>query len=147
MAALSPEFVARRLPLWVALSDLCLDTEPQPETFRWIAREARDGGFSVAETRDILEREVLPVFGFNLMSVAGEWAMFPEDEVRAKIVARLERVPVARGLQWLMLTHVRLSVMKEDWSRVEAAMLAIDDGSGQQGLENRVEDGSPGRGG
>lgn len=124
MAALSPECVARRWPLWVALSDLCLDTEPQAETFRWIARTACDGGFSVAETRDILEREVLPVFGFNLMSVAGEWAMFDEDDVRSRIVAWMELGPYRRRLEWLLLTPVRRSVIRGDWPRVETAMRA-----------------------
>ncbi|PZO06700.1 MAG: hypothetical protein DCF28_00985 [Alphaproteobacteria bacterium] len=116
--------VARREPLWLALSDLFLDTEIQPETFDWIARTAMDVGFSSAETRTILETEVLPALGFNLLSIAGEWAGFDPTFVRERVLLATQRGALSRAMDHVLLTPVRRAVLRRDWVRLEAAMRA-----------------------
>lgn len=86
---LSPDEIARRAPLWVALSDLFLDTEMQAVHYQGIVDAARDGGFAPDEVITILNEEVAPVLNFNLLQVAGEWAMFDPDWVVARVSARL----------------------------------------------------------
>lgn len=120
--ALTEADVARREPLWLALSDLFLDTEIQPETFDWIARTAMDAGFSPAETRTILETEVLPALGSNLLSIAGEWAGFDPTFVRERVLLAMRRGPVSRVMDHVLLTPVRRAVLLRDWVRLEAAM-------------------------
>ncbi len=114
--------IKRRTPVWQALSELFLDTEMQTETFQWVARVAVDAGFSVAETRAILETEVLPVFGYNLLSVAGEWAPFDEAFVCQRVLRGLRRRALGRSIDHLLLTPIRRSIRREDWPRLELAM-------------------------
>ena len=64
--------------LWLALSDLFLDTETRWSLPR-IAGIAVKRGFTWPQVKFALEKEVAPVVGPNLLSVAGEWAGFEED--------------------------------------------------------------------
>lgn len=83
--------IARRSPVWWALSDIFLDTELQPYDHRHIAKVIRRAGYSIAEAEAILRNEVAPVFLVNLLSVAGEWTSWPEDFVRERILERLQK--------------------------------------------------------
>jgi hypothetical protein len=106
---LSPEEIACRAPLWVALSDLFLDTEIQAVHCEGILKAARSGGFEPDEVIAILNQEVAPVLGFNLLQIAGEWAMFDPDWVVSRVNARLETKPTRRLLQlrrWPALERV-----------------------------------------
>lgn len=98
--SLSSEEIARRAPLWVALSDLFLDTELQAVHYQGIVDAARSGSFEPCEVVAILNEEVAPVLRANLSQVAGEWAMFDPDwvvdRVSARLAARSVRSP-ARG--------------------------------------------------
>lgn len=76
-----------RKPLWVAMSDLFLDTELQDFHFIFIAKKMHESGYSLDELEDILMLEVFPVCIANLHSVAGEWAGFEEEWVINAIVA------------------------------------------------------------
>ncbi|WP_156796086.1 DUF7079 family protein [Brevundimonas subvibrioides] len=96
---LSPEETARRAPLWVALSDLFLDTEIQAVHYEGILKAARSGGFEPNEVIGILNEEVAPVLGFNLMQIAGEWAMFDPDWVVSRVSARLATKPARHLLK------------------------------------------------
>ena len=82
----------RRERLWLALSDLFLDTET-----RWflpyVAARAVEEGFSWSEVRHILELELTPVLGFNLLDVAGEWAGFEEDWLLGQLRTRRAEGP------------------------------------------------------
>jgi len=85
---LSVEEVARRLPVWTALSDLFLDQELQPGDYRHIASVIDHAGYSAAAAEDILRNEVAPAFVVNLWSVAGEWQGWPEDYVRERVLEK-----------------------------------------------------------
>ena len=69
------------------LANLFLDTEHSDEIWLCLARDLRETGYLRAELEDILLREVAPVFGSNLLSMAGEWALWDEGEV-AEIMER-----------------------------------------------------------
>ena len=83
--------VARRSPVWRALSDLFLDTELQPDDHRHIAELIRRASYSLAEAEAILRNEVAPIFFTNILSVAGEWAPWSEDFVRDLVLKRLQK--------------------------------------------------------
>lgn len=75
---LPEEALARRLPVWDALSDLFLDTE----TRRYLPRVAGvlvRSGYSEAELERIWRWEISPECAWNLTLVAGEWAALPYD--------------------------------------------------------------------
>lgn len=80
--------LARRKPVWLALSEFYLDTELQPADFRRIRAVFDQSGYSEHEIRQIDYGEVGPVLYRNLLSVAGEWAGFDEDAVLAAVSKR-----------------------------------------------------------
>ncbi|MEO3432620.1 hypothetical protein [Inquilinus sp. CAU 1745] len=89
-------WIERRLPVWVALSELFIDTELQPAAYDAIARTIRQAGIGRAEALTILKEEVAPVFYSNTLSIAGNWTGWPEAEVRGSIMEHLSRGPVRR---------------------------------------------------
>jgi len=72
------EQIKLRKPVWVAFSDLFLDTDVTL-IYGDIAQVCADSEYSAAELKEILFEEVAPVVSGNLMSIAGEWAAFNED--------------------------------------------------------------------
>jgi hypothetical protein len=71
-------WIAQRQPLWVALSELFLDTELTPADRERIAQVMTDSGLSLRELRTVYAREVAPVVSANLCTVAGVWRGFDE---------------------------------------------------------------------
>ena len=77
--------LARRRPVWLALSDLFLDTDVQ--IFReGNTRTLAASPYSVDELDTILHEEVYPACSFNLSLVAGEWAGFDADWLERRIL-------------------------------------------------------------
>ena len=99
--------VEAKLAVWLALSDLFLDNVQQPEDYRRIAGILKASGLETDELRRILAEEVAPAFGPNLLSVAGQWGMWHEDDVR-DIVTRSNNGSAAfRALRkWLFRGYV-----------------------------------------
>ncbi len=85
-ARFSEAEVARRLPLWYAMACLFLDTEPTDGDYRAIAGAIVEAGFSADEAQAIFLEEVAPAFAPNLLVVAGEWAGWPDDLVRERVL-------------------------------------------------------------
>jgi hypothetical protein len=83
--------VVRRKPVWIALSELWLDTELTDDDLRRIAGAMRRSGYTVGELRHIYLYEVAPVVFTNLLSVAGEWAGFDEEWLVAEVTKRASR--------------------------------------------------------
>jgi hypothetical protein len=83
--------LARRHPVWEALSYLFLDTELDDNDYRHVARAVVASGFTPAEVRRILWEEVFPVLEFNLRHPAGEWVGFRGEWLQALILGRGER--------------------------------------------------------
>ena len=77
--------LARRRPVWLALSDLFLDTDVN--LFREAnARTLAASPYSLGELDTILREEVYPACSFNLREVTGEWAGFDADWLERRIL-------------------------------------------------------------
>ncbi len=77
--------LARRRPVWLALSDLFLDTDVnllRAGNVRTLAASP----YSRDELDRILREEVYPACSFNLRAVAGEWAGFDADWLERRIL-------------------------------------------------------------
>lgn len=101
-----------RIPVWVALSDLYLDTDV---TFSYdhIVRTLAASPYPLNALHEMLMYDVHPALYMNLMSVAGEWAGFDETWLLERIEA-VRRQPRWRrcishwfvrdiGVQWRVL--------------------------------------------
>jgi hypothetical protein len=84
-----PADIAERRRVWLALSDMFLDTDTALSR-AWRVSELARSPYSLAELEDILVHEVYPVCGANLRSVAGEWAGFDADWLEQRILALME---------------------------------------------------------
>jgi len=82
--------IERRMPVWLGLSQLFLDTDLQSQDYQSIAARLRPSGYSPQELYRILRDEVAPAFGPNLVGVAGEWAGWSEDTVRDLVLRSLQ---------------------------------------------------------
>ncbi len=77
--------LARRRPVWLALSDLFLDTDVQ--LFReGNTRLLAASTYSLDQLDTILREEVYPACAFNLSLVAGEWTGFNESWLERRIL-------------------------------------------------------------
>lgn len=95
--------LARRRPLWDALSELFLDTE-----VRWsvpfVARRCVESGYGAETLERVFWVEVFPEAIGNLQQVAGEWAALALDERALVKRANEDRVPwlARRASGWLV---------------------------------------------
>jgi len=95
-----------RQPLWIALSELYLDTEPD---WNWVGRACAASPYSLEELQRILYDEVHPVVHLNLWAVAGVWTGFDEEWLVSSILSRRRRPllrlpwPEARRYPWRQL--------------------------------------------
>ncbi len=110
--------VEERRPLWSALSDLYLDTEPEWER---VARVCAASRFGLPEIQRILFDEVHPVVHWNLWDTAGEWQGFNEEWLVQAILRRrprpLFRLPWPEGRRY-------------PWRQLQPYIVAARDGSG-----------------
>ena len=99
---MNEEEIKRREPIWLALSELWLDTELTDKDLDQIASVMAQSKYNLGELRAIYLYEVAPVVYRNLLNVAGEWAGFNEAWLYSKINEGIERSsPVRRFLQRL----------------------------------------------
>jgi len=91
MLDLNAAELARRRPVWSALSELFLDTEVRPQ-LGYVALACIASGYSEEELQSIWRHEVAPVLLPNMLDVAGEWAAFDQDWLEARIVERRRSV-------------------------------------------------------
>jgi hypothetical protein len=108
-----------RLPLWLAMSDLFLDTEIQAYTRDAIAREIDASGLSLAEAEAVYWNEVYPALWVNLTSVAGVWDGFDAQWLLRTLKVSSASKPRRR---WLPIIAKE---MREEWARVIAAHQAL----------------------
>ncbi|HWV13878.1 MAG TPA: hypothetical protein VN030_00490 [Cellvibrio sp.] len=82
------ENLEKRRAVWVALSDLFLDSDVST-SYDYISRVCAESSYSLEELNHILRYEVAPVCLPNLWSIAGEWAGFNEEWLVASIQKKL----------------------------------------------------------
>ena len=96
-----------REKVWIALSELYLDTDIEPFVAP-CAQTLAESPFACDELARILFDEVHPALVLNLLSVAGEWGGFDPDwlceRIRRQRSAWRPRVWIAR---WLLRRYPR----------------------------------------
>lgn len=109
--------VVLRMPVWMALSELFLDTELDAADYRRIRATLAASGHDSATLRTVLDEEVAPALGWNLLSVAGEWAFWSEEDLRKLILPRLSqsRRPRRSWIVRLALGHY----LERQWALVD----------------------------
>lgn len=113
--------LADRRPVWEALSELFLDTDPALSRSWRVAQLARSP-YSLAQLEHILVDEVHPVCKYNLLSVAGVWSGFDAAWLEATILRRLR----SRWRFAHALNLGRLSVPAcGEWRATRHAVLAL----------------------
>lgn len=75
----------QRRPVWIALSELYLDTELDDSQLLQILEVIYSSPYSIEEARKIDFFEVYPVLKSNIYTLAGEWAGFNENWLIEKI--------------------------------------------------------------
>lgn len=108
-----------REALWLALSELWLDTELQPFQHSHIAKVMRASGLPLDELEAILLYEVAPVVWQNTHSVAGVWTGFDPDW----LTDACRRNQQKREKRWHRLRcrlcrRVMLGPVRQDWQKV-----------------------------
>lgn len=91
--------VEGRLPVWLALGELFLDTEPDIEHLERICAESP---YSLDELDRILFRELWPALSANLYSPAGQWAGWNDDWLVARV---LEKARSGSARRWWLNPH------------------------------------------
>lgn len=89
----------RRL-VWVAMSELFLDTELQERDLTRIVGVLAASPYSFDELNSIYHDEVFPVLSANLLSVVGEWAGFDEDWLVERLSAWKGRKSGKFAMAW-----------------------------------------------
>jgi hypothetical protein len=124
-----------RRPLWIAMSDLFLDTEIDDIIYVYIARTCHESPYSWAECEIIFWNEVFPACIGNMLIVAGEWVMFDAEWLEERILARVRHWQ-RRPWKWLLpqnifsraehpYKRVFAGMVKEDWEKVKVQYDAL----------------------
>ncbi len=108
--------------MWCALTSFFLDTELTEDEVQHIAAVAQQAGYSPPEVEQMLLRELVPVFGANLLSTAGEWAPWPNSFVEDRM-----RQWFARSCHTNWPTGVLVRPMlRTDWARLKQYLTAAE---------------------
>lgn len=110
--------VARRRPVWLAISDLWLDTELQDSQLGWMARVLDESGYDLPTLQGIMEDEVAPVVFRNLVCVAGVWDGFDEDWLFERIETRLRRQTRLGHHLSRLRRRGMTALVRDDWAEV-----------------------------
>ena len=105
-----PDLDTRR-PVWIAFSDLFLDTDVRI-WYPYTALIAAKSPYSIEELNGIFHNEVAPVVSGNLLSIAGEWAGFDNEWLVTSI-----QTYIAAGRAKPMRRLMNLLV-EDDWKRI-----------------------------
>ena len=116
------ELLARRLPVWKALSELFLDTELDQSSYRYIASQIKASGFTTLEVEDMLWQEVFPALADNLRIVAGEWAGFSDDWLQERILNVINGTEKGPGFWGLTTVKQTRRIVSESWDEVRRCL-------------------------
>ncbi len=108
------EMIRDRIPVWSALSEFFLDTELRDDDYRRIAEVLGRSPYSENALWEILRFEVYPPCHWNLLYVAGEWAMFGDDWLMERVAPRCGKRP---RFTWPAL---HLWMFQDHWDKVRA---------------------------
>lgn len=122
--SLSQEEVQKRIPLWLAISQLYIDNEVGEYDFNRIVGEILKNDFSFDEAEKILIEEVAPVCCWNLYATAGVWTAFDEEDLVNKILKNIYKQEVFPPYHWYIASvyskFLTAKMIWEDWEKVRA---------------------------
>jgi hypothetical protein len=121
------EDLEKRKQLWLAFSDLWLDTELDQADLERIAAKMLESGYSITELKHIYQHEVAPVVYQNLLIVAGEWAGFDEVWLYDKIQQHLSKPKVWRKFRFFISYAGMFYATKQHWATLEELFLSEKD--------------------
>lgn len=121
MNPLSESELPIRRPVWLALSELFLDTSLSSGDLDRVARELSRSPYSIDELDEILLWEVYPACRSNLVALAGEWAGFGPEWLESKIV----KGPSAIGIAWAATVGRLGRFSSISWRRVKGRIRSI----------------------
>ena len=107
-----------RVPVWLALSDLYLDTELDERDHARIAEVLARSGYSVHQLEEILYREVHPALISNLLSMCGEWGGFDREWLTNRILARDRE-------RWGVALIVAKWLTRSDWCLIRIRVVEL----------------------
>jgi len=117
---IKPLHIKERKPVWIALSDFYLDTEPQDYNFQYIAKIIQESLYTFEEIKIINMYEVFPVLQPNLLQPAGEWAGFNEKRLIEAITNYLETKNSCDKVK-ISTNYKKYGWMQEDyWQKLES---------------------------
>lgn len=112
--------------LWIALSDLFLDTDVRL-FFDHIIDEMAASGFTDEEVKCICMEEVAPALAFNLFDIAGEWCGFDQGWLIERI-EHMQSLGLRRFLNAMATKRYVDKVWKELLNyRAEKESISYDD--------------------
>ncbi|GEN66584.1 MULTISPECIES: DUF7079 family protein [Chryseobacterium] len=123
------ESLENRKQVWIALSELYLDTELQESDFIYIAKTLLESPFTFEEVKRIDQFEVFPVLFSNLLSPAGEWAGFNELLLVKNIMKWIEtrsKLDIF-AVKCIYLFYDKIN--RSYWKRIEEIYNQADGGS------------------
>ncbi|HCR75144.1 MAG TPA: hypothetical protein DIW37_01805 [Chryseobacterium sp.] len=109
-----------RKPIWIALSDLYLDTElKQDFHLKYIATTISQSSYTFDEVKKINKYEVFPVLFSNLLQPAGEWFAFDERIIINSIIEWIEsKKPLdLLAVEWVYMVYKDIN--EEYWDEIE----------------------------
>lgn len=112
-----------RIPVWIALSELYLDTDVSL-WYDSIARTLAASPYAQDELERILIDELHPALHTNLLQVAGEWAGFDE----AWLVEHMKAV-CRRPLWRRRLARLSFGMVRDDWNALLPMIRSARDAS------------------
>lgn len=113
--------IQRRLPVWTVLSELFLDTSFDDADYDRIAAALLRSPYRPAEIEQILRYEVSPAFSGNLLSIAGEWERWSEEEVEEIMQRWFDRLSAKGWLAWIK-ARLTARVIPADWHPIAARL-------------------------
>lgn len=112
---------AARIPIWIALSELYLDTEVEP-FHDAIAATLAASPFALDELHAMLMHDVHPVLFTNLMAPIGVWDGFDDAWL-------VERIRARGGRRRRGLSHWFRSDIDAQWTAIAAKVTALRAGA------------------
>jgi hypothetical protein len=117
MMELNKKDINKRLPLWIAFSDLFLDTEITDSCRKHIASKIKESPFNPEEVINILWLEVFPAVCDNLRDVAGEWAGFNEQWLTERILNVKSGKEEAFSNYGMLNVEQVLAITENEWEQ------------------------------
>jgi hypothetical protein len=119
MAVKNPNNLQNKTKIYILLSEFYLDTELDENSIKRIITDLVKEDLSLTEILEINKKEVYPVLAYNLISVAGIWQGFEEENLIKEINKYSKKTRWGKFIQNLpLLFHYSLEKAIEKEIRI-----------------------------